>query len=157
MSQPPVNDHGRGTGWVIVQFTLMVAGLASAPLWRAQWESRASMLAGAVCIALAALTGLLGGRDLGGNRTVFPRPRQDAELVTTGIYAYMRHPLYVSVICIGVGWALLWQSWPAVIIAILQVPFFDAKARREERWLNERFAGYADYSRRVKRFIPGIY
>jgi protein-S-isoprenylcysteine O-methyltransferase Ste14 len=37
------------------------------------------------------------------------------------------------------------------------MPFFDLKARREERWLRERFADYDDYARRVKRFIPGFY
>ena len=69
----------------------------------------------------------------------------------------MRHPLYLSVIVLGFAWALLWRSWPALALAVAQVPFFDAKARSEEHWLRERFPGYADYARRAKRFIPGIY
>jgi protein-S-isoprenylcysteine O-methyltransferase Ste14 len=143
--------------WVVVQFVLMAVGLASGPLWPSQWEGEASLVGGALFLALAALTGLLGKRDLGNSRTVFPRPKDDARLVTLGIYAWVRHPLYVSVLCTGFGWALLWRSWPAVVIAVLQVPFFDAKARREERWLCERHADYANYMRRVKRFIPGFY
>ncbi len=58
-------------------------------------------------------------------------------------------------------WALLgrwlWRHWPALTLAVAQAPFFDAKARHEERWLNERLDDYAGYDRRVKRFIPGIY
>ena len=33
----------------------------------------------------------------------------------------------------------------------------DAKARREETWLLERYDAYAEYRRRSKRFVPGIY
>jgi len=36
------------------------------------------------------------------------------------------------------------------------MPFFDLKARRQEHRLRERHAGYVEYSRRVKRFIPGF-
>jgi protein-S-isoprenylcysteine O-methyltransferase Ste14 len=157
MNPPPANDPDRGTGWVIMQFTLMAAGLAAGPMWSSQWEGTASQAAGAVFIALAAWTGLLGKRDLGSNRTVFPRPKENARLVTSGIYARVRHPLYVSVICTGLGWALLWRSWPALVVALLQVPFFDAKARREERWLCGQFPDYDDYRRRVRRFLPGLY
>ena len=142
---------------MVLQFALMMAGLASGPLWASQWTGRVSLASGALCVALAALTGLMGKRDLGSSRTVFPRPKEGARLVTTGIYAHVRHPLYVSVICLGFGWALLWRSWPAFVIAILQVPFFDAKARREEQWLCEHHAEYASYMQRVKRFIPGVY
>lgn len=157
MSQARHKSTDRGLVWVVVQFTLMVVGLASGPLWPSQWDNKVSLVVGALFIGLAAWTGIRGKRDLGNNRTVFPRPKEDARLITSGIYAYVRHPLYVSVICTGFGWALLWRSWPAVVIAVLQVPFFDAKARREERWLCERHADYADYMRRAKRFIPGLY
>ena len=116
-----------------------------------------SLAGGALFIALSALTGLLGKRDLGANRTPFPRPKDDARLVTTGIYARVRHPLYLSVICLGFGWALLWRSWPALALAAVQILFFDAKARREERWLSTQFPDYTAYARRVKRFIPSLY
>ena len=74
-----------------------------------------------------------------------------------GIYSVMRHPLYTSVMLASLGWALLWQSGPALVAALLLAPFFDAKARREERWLAERFPDYGDYQRRVARFLPWIY
>jgi protein-S-isoprenylcysteine O-methyltransferase Ste14 len=157
MPPPPSQSTDRGASWVVAQFVLMAIGLAAGPLWPAQWEGKASLAGGTLLFGLAALTGLLGKRDLGNSRTVFPRPKEDAQLVTSGIYGWVRHPLYVSVICTGFGWALLWRSWPALAIACLQVPFFDAKARREERWLRQHHADYPDYMRRVKRFIPGLY
>ena len=45
----------------------------------------------------------------------------------------------------------------ASAVGMSQAPFFDGKARREERWLRERFSHYDDYACRVKRFIPGLY
>jgi protein-S-isoprenylcysteine O-methyltransferase Ste14 len=57
----------------------------------------------------------------------------------------------------SLGWALIWRSWPALLAALALAPFFDAKARVEERWLREQFADYAGYTRRVRRFIPWVY
>lgn len=147
----------RGTGWVIVQFTLMLAGFAAGPTWRAQWSGWWTWVTGGMLMMLAAWAGLRGGRDLGTQRTPFPKPRDESRLVTSGMYANVRHPLYVGVIALGFAWALLWQSGPALAVAVLQAPFFDLKARREERWLRERFPDYQVYARRVKRFIPGLY
>ena len=141
----------------MVQFLLMLSLLFAGPFLRGHWNSAAGMAAGISLVLLSAWLGLVGKRDLGRQRTPFPRPKDDAKLITTGLYARMRHPLYAAVIALGFGWALLWQSWPAFVIAVLQVPFFDAKARNEEQWLRERFPDYEGYARRVKRFVPGVY
>jgi protein-S-isoprenylcysteine O-methyltransferase Ste14 len=69
----------------------------------------------------------------------------------------MRHPLYMAVICAALGWSLIWQSWPALATSLALAAFFDTKARHEERWLRQQFPDYADYERRVRRFIPWIY
>jgi protein-S-isoprenylcysteine O-methyltransferase Ste14 len=157
-----VNNHeadttGRGGIWVIAQFALMIAGLAVGPIWRMSWNGWPTFAAGIFLLFIGAWLGLRGKRDLGSHRTPFPQPKEDGQLITTGIYERLRHPLYASVIALGFAWALLWRSWPALALAIVQVPFFDAKARREERWLRELFPDYAAYARRVKRFIPGLY
>ena len=147
----------RGTGWVVVQFALMFAILAAGPLWRAQWLGWWTWAMGGALLLPGAWAGLRGSRDLGAQRTPFPQPKDDGQLIATGIYARVRHPLYLSVIALGFAWALLWRSGPALALAVLQLPFFDLKARREERWLRERHAGYDDYALRVKRFIPSLY
>jgi protein-S-isoprenylcysteine O-methyltransferase Ste14 len=100
--------------------------------------------------------GIAGVFVLGKNRTPFPQPRAGSELVQHGIYARVRHPLYTSVMLASLGWALIWQSVAAFVAALTLIPFFLAKARREERWLREQFPGYADYERRVPRFVPGL-
>ena len=109
---------------------------------------------GALLCALGGYFGIAGVRGLGRNRTPFPRPLPEAHLVQSGIYARVRHPLYTSVILVCVGWALIWRSRPALGAALFLIPFFYAKARREERWLVVRFPGYLEYARRVPRFLP---
>jgi protein-S-isoprenylcysteine O-methyltransferase Ste14 len=94
---------------------------------------------------------------LGENLTPFPKPRSEGRLVRSGIYSRVRHPLYTSVFLAALGWALLWQSWPALLVALSLAPFFEAKARREETWLREQFAEYDDYTRHTHRFLPWIY
>jgi protein-S-isoprenylcysteine O-methyltransferase Ste14 len=105
----------------------------------------------------AAFFGIAGALALKNNLTPFPEPLSHARLVQHGIYAYIRHPLYTCVVCAALGWALVWHSGPAFIIALVMVPFFESKARAEERWLQERFAEYSDYANRTKRFFPWIY
>jgi protein-S-isoprenylcysteine O-methyltransferase Ste14 len=55
------------------------------------------------------------------------------------------------------GWALWIRSWFTIAYALALFVFIDLKARREERWLAEKFPEYAEYRRRVHKFVPFIY
>jgi protein-S-isoprenylcysteine O-methyltransferase Ste14 len=147
----------RGGGWVVGQMALLAGVIAGGILWRGQWQGAATTLVGALLLLAGAVCGIAGTAALGRNLTPFPRPAVAAQLVQTGIYGLLRHPLYTAVFCGSLGWALVWRSWPALVAAMLLAPFLDAKARREERWLRVRFPDYADYQRRVRRFIPWMY
>lgn len=150
----------RGEGWVALQFLILallaVAGLIS----RDTWEGP---LAGVIyLLGLALLLGgaLLAGRgllDLGRNLTPVPHPRDDAQLVETGVYALVRHPIYGGLIIGALGWGLLAASPPTLALAIGLGAFFDLKSRREEAWLRERYAGYATYMARTRRLLPWLY
>jgi protein-S-isoprenylcysteine O-methyltransferase Ste14 len=69
----------------------------------------------------------------------------------------VRHPIYLGVLLSALGWALLKASVVALGLAIGLAVLLDLKARREEAWLDERYPDYADYARRTRRFVPGIY
>jgi protein-S-isoprenylcysteine O-methyltransferase Ste14 len=94
---------------------------------------------------------------LGGNLTPFPKPSAKTELVTTGIYGWIRHPLYTAVGCEGIGWGLVRGSLPALLCAGLLLVLLVRKARREEAHLAVIFPEYQAYARRVKGFIPWLY
>ncbi len=147
----------RGGWWVTVQFLMLLAIAALGIACRQRPENRPLFVCSLALLAVAAICGLAGLFNLGRNLTPFPTPSAKTRLVRHGIYRWMRHPLYLAVMCAAAGWSLFWQSWPALATSLVLVVFFDAKARHEERWLQHQFSDYAEYARRVKRFIPWLY
>ena len=147
----------RGGLWVLGQGVLLCAVIAGGILSRGQWHNFPLTLCGVGLLLIASGCGIAGTISLGRNLTPFPKPAADARLVQTGIYGLIRHPLYTAVFCGSVGWALVWQSWPALLAALALAPLFDAKARREECWLRHQFPEYAGYEQRVRRFVPWVY
>ena len=80
------------------------------------------------------------------------------ELVTTGIYRHIRHPMYSSLLLLA--WGVFWKapSWPAAILVAAATACLLATARAEERE-NLRFFGpaYAAYIRQTRMFIPFVF
>ena len=78
-----------------------------------QWEfipqkqiiqvSNLSYLLGFLIIIIAFIMLLVAIKDLGSNLSPFPRPTNNGNLVTTGIYRFTRHPMYYSLIFISIG------------------------------------------------------
>ncbi|MCY7368728.1 MAG: isoprenylcysteine carboxylmethyltransferase family protein [Chamaesiphon sp.] len=95
--------------------------------------------------------------DLGQNLTPLPHPRDDGQLVKTGIYGLVRHPLYSGVIYLALAYTSWQVSWVHLVGSIVLFVFFDAKSRMEEVWLTEKFSDYANYSNDVRKLIPWIY
>lgn len=94
-------------------------------------------------------------RRLGHSITASPIPRSGAQLVVAGPFRYARHPIYGGVCLFLVGTALTLWSGVGLAMSATLVPYFLFKARYEERQLRMRFAGYLEYTRRVrKRLIP---
>jgi protein-S-isoprenylcysteine O-methyltransferase Ste14 len=78
-------------------------------------------------------------------------------LVETGIYRWTRNPMYAGHILYMIGTALVFQSWFAGVIAIARTVWFHFRVLRDERGLAERFGEpYVSYTKRVKRWIPGV-
>lgn len=149
----------RGEGWVLIQGVLLVLVAAAGWSLGPDWSGPARLVGVVVGIVLIASGIVLTGRgvaDLGGAMTPLPRPREDAELVETGAYALVRHPVYGGLIVAAFGWAILRASMIAVILAAVLATFFRVKSAREERWLEVRYPGYEAYRARTRRFLPWI-
>ena len=146
----------RGGVWVVGQGVLLTAVVLLAVCGYRSGFPMGVRIVGVALMIAGASVALAGAMALGRNLTPLPMPSAQARLVRHGIYAVIRHPLYTSVIAVAVGWALVWQSWPALVVAAALIPFFAAKARREERWLREIFPEYAEYEKRVPRFLSRV-
>ncbi len=148
----------RGAAWVGAQVLLLGILAVAAPWWRGVhalefWP----LAAGVACGLIGGGVAWRGAKDLGRNLTPFPSPSCGAELIVSGIYAHIRHPLYSSIAILAVGWTVLWQSLPAAIVTIGLMLFLRAKAVHEETLLRRLFLAYADYARRVPRFFPRLF
>jgi protein-S-isoprenylcysteine O-methyltransferase Ste14 len=157
MAHRTVNFSQRGGRWVLAQGTLLSVIVLLAVRFRGREHHPIAVATGATLFGLGAGIILAGAAALGSNLTPFPRPLDRAVLVRQGIFSLMRHPVYAGLMMMSVGWALVCESMPALSIAFGLVPFFDAKARREEQWLRKKFPAYSDYQQSVKRFVPGLY
>jgi protein-S-isoprenylcysteine O-methyltransferase Ste14 len=134
-----------------------MAAVASGLAWPHQWQSApVALWCGWLLLLIAALCGIGGAVALGRNLSPFPQPSPEARLIQKGIYGLIRHPLYTALMCGAVGWALVRESWPALGTALVLIPFLGAKARVEEQWLRRQFPEYAEYERRVGRFLPRL-
>ena len=88
--------------------------------------------------------------------TVMPEPTADGQLITDGIYHYIRHPMYSSILLCATGANLAYHSplkWAGeiVLVAVLIM-----KIRREETMLTNKYERYAAYKMRTKAILPYI-
>lgn len=114
---------------------------------------------GSITIIAAALATLLGSWVLWfnklGNWSVLPQPLANAQLIKTGPYAWMRHPIYTTVLLACFVFVLHnlnlinLVAWCALLLVL------NVKARYEERLLKKAMDEYADYMQSVtSRFLP---
>ncbi|HTV04502.1 MAG TPA: isoprenylcysteine carboxylmethyltransferase family protein, partial [Acidobacteriaceae bacterium] len=83
--------------------------------------------------------------------------KKNAEVTTTGPYAYTRNPLYLGSMLIAFGFALAARSvWIALSLAVLFAVIYIPVIRSEEEYLRSQFAAYAEYSAGVPRLIPRL-
>jgi protein-S-isoprenylcysteine O-methyltransferase Ste14 len=107
-----------------------------------------SLIAGTVSI-ISAVFIILGWHEIFSNR-------KSGQLVTGGIYRYMRHPQYTGIIMIITAWLFAWPTLPVVVLCPILVAVYYRLARREERDMSSRFGKkYDDYMKRVPMFLPG--
>jgi len=103
-------------------------------------------------IAFAMWARMVIGRNWGTPMTL----KQGHELVTTGPYAYVRHPIYSGVLLAMFG-SVLVMSLLWIVVLLLNGLQFIYAARREEQLMLKTFPNeYADYMKRTKMIIPFV-
>ena len=81
--------------------------------------------------------------------------KKNAELTTTGPYAYTRNPLYLGSMLIAFGFAAAAASWTVLAaLAVLFTAIYVPTIQSEEAWLRQHFAGFDAYALRVPRLLP---
>jgi len=109
-----------------------------------------SYLVGFLMIIIAFIILLVAIKDLGRNLSPFPRPINNSNLVTTGIYRFTRHPMYYSLIFISIGVFIIKLSIYYLFLTISLALIIKFKIALEEKYLINKFKNYLLYKNEVK-------
>jgi len=125
---------------------LVLLGILSLAFWA---QPRPDMLAVGICLAVVAECWRVWAAG-----TI----HKTEEITTAGPYAYVRHPLYVGSFLHAVAYSFMSGRWEGFLVIIpLFLVLYSAAVSTEEAMLNKLFGDqYAEYSRRVPRFIPRL-
>ena len=109
-----------------------------------------SYLVGFLIIIIAFIILLLAIKDLGRNLSPFPRPINNSNLVTKGIYRFTRHPMYYSLIFISFGVFITKLSIYYLFLSTSLILIIKFKIDLEEQYLKNKFRNYLSYKNEVK-------
>ena len=105
---------------------------------------------GVLIIVIASIIILIAIKDLGSNLSPFPRPKAKSNLTTSGIYSFMRHPMYYSLILISYGIFLNKLSTYYFGLTVSLILIIKIKIILEEQYLINKFSSYLIYKNKVK-------
>ncbi len=96
--------------------------------------------------------------DLGRNWTPTVAIRNKPELITWGVYKYIRHPMYSAHLLWAIAQILILHNWIAgYSFLIVQIPFYFIRIKNEEEMMIEQFGEeYIAYMEKTKRLIPKL-
>lgn len=152
----------KGEGWVVLQLVclgLVAAAARLAPGTGIADDPGITMAAGALFLfagGVLAAWGLVALRS-GQALTSVPYPLAGGELVQSGPFRLVRHPIYGGLILVAAGLASFAASVPAFVATAALAVTLDLKRRREEIWLTERYSAYPAYRTRTRALIPFVF
>ena len=114
--------------------------------------------AGIVIFALAIWLLWRSHHDLGRHWTVTVALRDDHELITSGVYRYIRHPMYSAHLIWAIAQIMILHNWIAgYSFLIVQIPFYLIRIKNEEAMMIEQFGdAYKTYMEETYRLIPKL-
>ncbi len=143
-------------GFVVVGLVSALTTLGTLPELAEPVGSTIRVVGVAVLIE-AGLLAVWGLRSIGGQMSSQAEVRPDSVLVTSGAFALVRHPLYLSILLLWGGGALALLSPVMVLLGLALVPPFVARSHLEERLLVLHFGdAYLEYARRVPMLLPRL-
>jgi protein-S-isoprenylcysteine O-methyltransferase Ste14 len=122
------------------------------------FHSQLARYAGVLLCAMGALIRIFAMRRLGTHFSAYVTLQPAHRLVQEGIYSRIRHPLYLSLLLLPSGIAMVFANWLAAPIFVLSAIFIADRIRQEESLLASQFgAQFLSYAHRTKLLLPGIF
>ena len=140
----------KGRVLVAVQF----AALAVILFWPGKTVSDKQALIGTLIEIVGGVLLILGFIHLKDSLKITPEPKENAQFVNTGIYKYIRHPIYSGLIFFGAGQVISKWTLTILISFIVLVVDLVAKYRYEDSLLIKVYPGADEYQRKVGALLP---
>lgn len=119
--------------------------------------ARTLMIIGAVMVVAGAVVNIWGRLLLRDNWANQIKIYKDHELISTGPYALVRHPLYASIILMLIGGSVVHRNWLALLLTLVMfTPAMVYRGRLEEALLEKEVAGYTEYKKRTGMLFPRL-
>jgi len=152
----------NGATYVLIQAGLLgILFLGPTDWWGilslSQSVSETLKIIALILFPLGVLIAIVAAIQLKRNLTPLPMPEEHGELIQTGLYAYVRHPIYLGVILMALAWFLHTQAVLTLVEFIAVMIFFEVKSRQEEYWMRQVYPEYAEYQRRTAKLVPRVY
>ena len=155
-------NNRRGEWWLLAQLALIAfhlfPGWPKPEFFGIDWPA-AAQLTGLITLGIGVGLALQGFLTLGASLSPLPDPKPGADLVTTGVYAGCRHPLYRAVLVCSLGVVIAWASLLHLMLLLALILVLRGKARREERALLLVLPAYASYMKTTAAIVahcPGL-
>lgn len=111
-----------------------------------------------ILLATSIIIGLIAVKDMKmQNLNVIPELRKNHIFINTGIYKYIRHPMYLAIFIFALFLVLNNISIFAIFIYFSLIVTLYLKSNLEEKYLVERFSNYVDYKIKTGRFFLKFY
>ena len=105
-----------------------------------------------IALIVLVISGLLAWTGL---KIVFRETRKEPQVITTGVFSIVRHPIYLGSILLYLGFILLSLSLLSVLIWFIIIIFYYIISRHEEKLLTQRFGSvYEEYKKKVPMLFP---
>ncbi len=150
------DTHRTSRNYAAVQTLLLIAFAGAFFLGRGPRLFTATTLGavGAVMCACGLLLMLLAFVSIRGSIQIAPEPKVGGQLVTSGVYGRLRHPIYTAIVILVIGLFLREPTIPVAITTPVVIAFLIVKSRFEETLLLARYPEYAEYRRRTWGIVP---
>lgn len=113
---------------------------------------------GTAMVMLGALFNIIGRLNLKGNWANHIKIYDDHVLITTGVYQFVRHPLYASIMLMLFGGCLVYRNWLCFLMTmVIFIPFMYYRAKQEEKLLDSVFPDYESYREKTGMFFPKLW
>ena len=142
--------------YVSIQLLLFLAFFLLPRHWSWPPENWVAYI-GLFLFLIGSILGLLSLRQLGHSLTPYPSPKINATLKTQGLYSWVRHPIYTSLLFAFLGLSLYLNSYEHGMVVLGLYLLFLLKSNYEERLLVKKYGiAYENYQRKTGRFLPKL-